>query len=729
MQIDLNRFRAAFYEEAGEHLENMEAGLLALETSGGDSEVLNTIFRAAHSIKGASATFGMDQVARFTHVLENLLDRMREGEILPTIDLCELLLKSTDVLSGLIQAEKNNLSAPPQLEDTFRALQQYSSVSAATQTKSLVSAMVATPAGQAYEIRFRPSAAFFHSGQNPLFLIDELRQLSTAFEVQADVSRIPSLSQMDAEVCYISWNIRLTTASSESALRDVFMFVDDESTPTIQQAEKSSAPSTIAVSIGETTTVAATAALVTAALVTAAEVSLSPAATPSPDTTVAVTQPTEVITESIATERRSVDDRRVEKKSSGAGGQGAPASTSSETVRVDRERLDKMINQIGELVIGTSMVEQDWSRFHPDMELAALVQLGKIVRDLQEMSLSLRMVPIAASFQKMTRIVRDLSHRLGKQIHLQTEGEDTELDKTVVDQIGDPLLHMVRNSVDHGIELPEERIAAGKSPEGTICLKAYHRGGNFIIEIQDDGKGLDRDRILRKAIERGLVSENDNLSDEDIYSLIFAAGFSTAEQVTDVSGRGVGMDVVRRNVEALQGSISIRSQKGKGCRMIVRLPLTLAILDGLLVRVANDSYVIPLLSVVESINQKDRDIKAVLSKGEVITLRGEIVPLLRLDRILNLRQSHDTTDSNLLVIVEDQGRKYSLAVDELLGQQQVVIKNLEANFQKVPGVAGATILGDGRVALILDINGISALSSRHGSSPASSSNTSDLALA
>ncbi len=322
------------------------------------------------------------------------------------------------------------------------------------------------------------------------------------------------------------------------------------------------------------------------------------------------------------------------------------------------------------------------------------------------------MVPIAASFQKMTRIVRDLSHRLGKQIHLETEGEDTELDKTVVDQIGDPLLHMVRNSVDHGIELPEERIAAGKSPEGTICLKAYHQGGNFIIEIQDDGKGLDRDRILRKAIERGIVSEDDNLSDEEVYGLIFSAGFSTAEQVTDVSGRGVGMDVVRRNVEALQGSISIRSQKGKGCRMIVRLPLTLAILDGLLVRVANDSYVIPLLSVVESINPQAKDIQRVLGKGEVITLRGEIVPLMRLDRILNVHADVQPSDSDLLVIVEDQGRKYSLVVDELLGQQQVVIKNLEANFQKVPGVAGATILGNGRVALILDINGLCGLAGK-----------------
>jgi two-component system chemotaxis sensor kinase CheA len=373
-----------------------------------------------------------------------------------------------------------------------------------------------------------------------------------------------------------------------------------------------------------------------------------------------------------------------------------------------------MINQIGELVIGTSMVEQDWIRFHPDMESTALVQLGKIVRDLQEMSLSLRMVPIAATFQKMARIVRDLSHRLGKQIRLETEGEDTELDKTVVDQIGDPLLHMVRNSVDHGIETPEERLAAGKPAEGVVCLKAYHQGGNFIIEIQDDGKGLDRDRILKKAIERGIVSESDSLTDEDIYGLIFAAGFSTAEQITDVSGRGVGMDVVRRNVEALQGSISIRSVKGKGCRMIVRLPLTLAILDGLLVRVGTDSYVIPLLSVVESIKPKSEEIQKVLARGEVISLRGEIVPLLRLDRILNLRSTLKQPDDNLLVIVEDQGRKFSLAVDELLGQQQVVIKNLEANFQKVAGVAGATILGDGRVALILDINGLCSLAAKGG---------------
>ncbi|MEZ6092675.1 MAG: chemotaxis protein CheA [Pirellulaceae bacterium] len=388
-------------------------------------------------------------------------------------------------------------------------------------------------------------------------------------------------------------------------------------------------------------------------------------------------------------------------------------TTIKDSVRVDRERLDNLINQIGELVIGTSMVEQEFYRENPDRESSALNQLGKVVRDLQEMSLSLRMVPIDATFQKMARLVRDLSKKLNKKIRFETEGEKSELDKTVVDQIGDPLLHMIRNSVDHGIETTEERIAAGKSEEGRVCLRAFHQGGNFIIEIEDDGRGLNRDRIMKKAIERGLISEGDKLSDEEINGLIFQPGFSTAAEVTDVSGRGVGMDVVRRNVESLQGSISIRSKPGKGCLVTIRLPLTLAILDGLIIRSAQEVFVIPLLSVVESICPGKNDIKRILGKGEVIKLRGEVVPLLRLNSLLAMSEEDlGFVNPNLLVIVEDQGRKFAISVDELVGQQQVVIKNLETNFQKVPGVAGATILGDGRVALILDINGLNHINLR-----------------
>ncbi len=417
MEIDLSRFRAAFFEEAGEHLENMEAGLLALETSGGDREVLNTIFRAAHSIKGASSTFGMDQVARFTHVLENLLDRMRDGEVLPTMELCELLLKSTDVLTALIQAEKNQTAVPEQMEATFSALQQYSAnPSEVSSAPAIATASVSAPAGRTFQLDFKPSLAFFHFGQNPLFLIDELQKLGTDFSIQADDSHIPSLSQIDPEASYLSWTITLTTTNTETALLDVFMFVDAESIPAIREVQTSVVAKNTA---ADQTTAAKQIAGSPKSFVEGKDFGLFEQAAP-PNAEApgknGANEPGKI--SAAIPDRRVGEDRRVEPQSSTGGG--SPASTTSETVRVDRERLDKMINQIGELVIGTSMVEQDWSRFHPDMESAALVQLGKIVRDLQEMSLSLRMVPIAASFQKMTRIVRDLSHRLGKQIHLET---------------------------------------------------------------------------------------------------------------------------------------------------------------------------------------------------------------------------------------------------------------------------------------------------------------------
>ncbi|MFO0429372.1 MAG: chemotaxis protein CheA [Planctomyces sp.] len=485
MEIDLSRFRAAFYEEAGEHLENMEASLLQLESPGDHRETLNTIFRAAHSIKGASSTFGIDQVARFTHVLENLLDRMREGEILPTADLCQLLLQSTDILSGLIHAEKTQSAPPDDVDAVLGRLSEYAHSSGQVTPQSAPASTPAPSLGRSYQIRFRPSATFFHFGQNPLFLIDELQKLGTESVTRADLTALPSLSEMDPEISYVAWDLTLQTSGPEHALQDVFMFVDGESTPTIRGCESVSAPDPFEVTPEGFASLAATESAVRDV---PAKTLGSDSSVRGPETTSEAKPGASGPT--VSEERRSGADRRQDS------GSGNPGSTTSETVRVDRERLDKMINQIGELVIGTSMVEQDWMRFHPDMESTALVQLGKIVRDLQEMSLSLRMVPIAATFQKMARIVRDLSHRLGKQVHLETEGEETELDKTVVDQIGDPLLHMVRNSVDHGIETPEERVAAGKSAEGTICLKAYHQGGNFIIEIQDDGKGLDRNRIL-----------------------------------------------------------------------------------------------------------------------------------------------------------------------------------------------------------------------------------------
>ncbi|MEZ6116002.1 MAG: chemotaxis protein CheA [Pirellulaceae bacterium] len=687
MQIDISRFRDSFFVEAAEHLENMEAALLQLEGEPENTETLNTIFRAAHSIKGASTTFGMDEVGKFTHVLENLLDQLREGVAKASDQLVELMLTSVDVIEGLLAAEKENADPPGNVDEVIAALNE--AFQAATGGQSLdgpsgTAGKAVEVAGESsgetiYQIQLLPSREFFCFGQDPYLLLRELAEMGQVLDIQVDSTALPPLAEMNPEHCYLHWTIKLQTEATEAAIHDVFMFVDEAtrwnislSTDTDTDTPKTS------------------------------------------EANAAEGLPTETETDS----QSQIDQTTPIAENTGDSAKAKPDTSAksnvrrtisageNETVRVDRRRLDELINQIGELVIGTSMVEQDLASFGAGRESAAMGQLGKIVRDLQEMSLSLRMVPIAATFQKMARVVRDVSKKLGKEVQFITFGDETELDKTVVDQIGDPLVHMVRNAVDHGVEMPSDRERAGKPTAGRVELRAFQQGGNIYIELQDDGKGLNRKTLLNKAIEKGIVDSSENLSDNEICNLIFAPGFSTANEVTDVSGRGVGMDVVRRNVEALQGSVSIRSEEGKGSTISVRLPLTLAILDGLLVRLGHEVYIIPLLSVVESIRVSPDQIKRIVGVGEVITLRGEVIPLLRLHQALQRGNGQDYEDG-LLVIVEDQGRRMALMVDELLGQQQVVIKNLETNFRKVPGIAGATILGDGRVALIVDIYGVS----------------------
>ncbi len=672
MQIDINRFRAAFFVEAAEHLQHMEAALLQLESSPSHTELLNTIFRAAHSIKGASTTFGIDEVGKFTHVLENLLDKMRAGSLYATPALIELLLTSVDVIDGLIANAKHGASLPGNLDEVLRELKKVNGQPGAVEPAA--SEVIASVPCKAcvWRIRFRPSREFFKFGQDPLLLIREFSDLGRIRSIVPNLAELPALAELHPEECYLSWDLELESSERPDKIRDVFMFLDNGSSYQVTADSESR--------------------------------DVEPAASAdSPISSIEHYGPTiekteEPAIQSIANERRNGGDRRSTSR-----------SAENETVRVDRQRLDELINQIGELVIGASMVEQELLSFAGGQGLESMSTLGKIVRDLQEMSLGLRMVPIAATFQKMNRVIRDVAKKVDKQIEFFTEGDDTELDKSVVDQISDPLVHMVRNAADHGIEMPEERLAVGKPAEGRVTLRAYQQGGNIYIELVDDGRGLNRKHILAKAIERGLVNPDAVLSDSEICNLIFQPGFSTASKVTDVSGRGVGMDVVRRNVEALQGSVSVRSVEGQGATITVRLPLTLAILDGLLVRLNTEVFVIPLLSVVESICIQHHEIKRIVGVGEVITLRGEVVPLLRLHRLLNIANTPDSNDLGLLVIVEDQGRRLALKVDELLGQQQVVIKNLETNFRKVPGVAGATILGDGRVALILDIYGLSGL--------------------
>ena len=646
MKVDMSQFLDSFFEEAGEHIENMEAALLQLESTPDDSELLNTVFRAAHSIKGASSTFGVHAVGEFTHVLESLLDRMRDGEIQVTSQSTELLLVSVDVLSGLLSAARDGTPEPNNIAEVVAQLQELNGMEVtASSGPAAESSADAAAQSTGFDIIFKPSRQLFHFGLDPLLLLRDLADCGTISNVQMDDSQLPSLSELDPESCYLSWSLSLDTDKSEETVREVFMFVDDESVVDIKAKE---------------------------------------VAPPEPELS---------------------EESDGENESKPAAGKKAPAKGGQhrESVRVNGARLDDMINQIGELVIGIAMVEQEWASLNDGGDSSAIVQLSKIVRDLQEQSLSLRMVPVAATFQKMARIVRDLSNKLGKQINFEVSGEETELDKTVVDQIGDPLVHMIRNSVDHGIETPEERIAAGKPAEGNVSVRAYHQGGNIYIELRDDGKGMNLDAIRRKAIDRGIVHEDDKLTNQEICELVFHAGLSTAEKVTDVSGRGVGMDVVRRNIEALKGSVTLNSEPGVGTTVKVRLPLTLAILDGLLVRLGSEVYVVPLLSVVESFRPSPGEVKRLANDSEVVQVRGEVVPIVRLHSIFSNSEAVTDPSQGLLVIVEDHDTKFALLVDDLLGQQQAVIKNLESNFHKVRGIAGATILGDGRVALIIDI--------------------------
>lgn len=685
MQIDLSRFRAAFFTEAEEHLQQMETALLQLENSPKDSELLNTIFRAAHSIKGGSATFGADVISKFTHILENLLDRLRNEEFDATPELIELLLSSVDIIDGLIRNARDNEALPQAFDEVYdRLIKVNADVQPEQKSSEPTATKTCEKAKSRYQISFLPSTNCFDFGTDPLLVVREATSLGNVLSLKVDDSKLPAIYELDPEKCYLSWHIEIESDCGKQAVEDVGMFLDNDSRFIVTE-----------VSADANTTAPETNGAVSEQVLSPSNTShnqeSSPVETHPATQTSALNPPASSINKTAT-----------------------PAQTRSgenETVRVDRNRLDMLINQIGELVIGASMVEQDVLSLTDSMAPESLSALGKIVRDLQEMSLGLRMVPIASAFQKMQRVLRDLSKKLNKQIEFITEGDDTELDKTVVDQISDPLIHMVRNSIDHGIESTEDRIAAGKSPVGKITLRAYQQGGNIYIQLSDDGRGLDRNRIRQKAIERGLVQPDDALTDAEICNLIFKPGFSTAEKITDVSGRGVGMDVVRKNVEALQGSVTVISEFGKGSTVTVRLPLTLAILDGLLVRLTKEVYVIPLLSVVESIAIESSALKNVVQVGEVIQLRGEVVPVLRLHRLLHINEQEENNPQILLVIVEDQGRRFALRVDELLGQQQVVIKNLETNFRKVPGVAGATILGDGRVALILDLLGLSSIAS------------------
>ena len=688
MTLDLAQFHDAFFEESFEALDTMEASLLKLDVGAPDKELINTIFRVAHSIKGGSATFGFSDIASFTHSLETLLDELRSGGMQVSVVISDLLLKSVDVMRAMLRAvQAKQPIAAQRVSDlqfdlelviaqkaaaapasTPPAAQSSSSAPCAQPGSTLLSvppgdrSSASTPAVASYEIGFRPYPQLFARGNDPLRILRELAELGE-LEALPDLSRLPSWEQLDPQSCFMAWSLQLRGNVTEEAIRQVFEWAEGDCDLAItrpQPAVGASAPCHVRPA--------------------GSSESAGPAQPAHPAHPVGA----------VSTALVPVGD--------------------SGSIRVSVEKIDELMNTVGELVITQAMLSELGAQLEgpvAEKMRSGLVQLERNMRELQETVMRVRMLPINVVFSRFPRMVRDLAQKLGKQIELKLTGEQTELDKTVLEKIGDPLVHLVRNSIDHGIELPAARTAAGKTAAGTVHLDACHRGGNIAVEVSDDGGGLDKERILAKARDRGLVNGSEELTDEQVYDLIFMPGFTTAEKTTDLSGRGVGMDVVRRNVKSLGGSIQLRSERGKGSKFTITLPLTLAIVDGQSVAVGSETYIVPLVSIVESMQLKSADVSRISGRGEVFCFRGYYLPIVRMHDLFAVEPRTRVLDEGLVVVAEGEGhQRIGLFVDDLLGQQQVVIKSLEANFGRIDGVSGATILGDGSVALILDIPGL-----------------------
>jgi two-component system chemotaxis sensor kinase CheA len=683
LDLEMEEIVKVFFEESFEGLDAMESGLLTLDAHA-DRETINTIFRAAHSIKGGAGTFGFLEIAQFTHSVETLLDEMRNGMRAVTPDAVQVLLQSVDVIREMTQSAQAKqpivtVGADALSGELARILAQKAPTAApAAPTAAAVvagapqTAAAPVPAKPApvtpiivppgsisgWRITFTPDPTLFKTCNDPIRIFQELSSLGRV-EATPNSSGLPPFDAMDPTLCYLSWHLIVHGEVEHVRLIEVFDWVEAVSKITYE-------PIYLATPAADSTKSAVD-------TLPAAPVRQPPAAEPA------------------------------------AAAAPVKAGSDAGSIRVATEKVDALINLVGELVITQSMLGRFAERYEPaDLEALrrGLIQLARNTRELQESVMQIRMLPIGFSFNRFPRLVHDLSRKLGKKVELKLCGENTELDKTVLEKIGDPLVHLVRNALDHGMELPEKRLAAGKSETGTLELNAFHEGGSIIIEVKDDGAGLNKARILAKGRERGLVQEGEELTDEQIYNLIFVAGFSTADKVSDVSGRGVGMDVVRRNINDLGGHVQIFSKEGVGSTIRIRLPLTLAILEGQVLRVGKEIYVASLVSIIETVQPTRDNLSSVAGRSELFRHRDSYLPIIRLHDLFDIEPDSRDIAKGLLVVVEADGRRVSILVDELLAQQQVVIKSLETNFKHVPGLAGATIHGDGTVALILDVPGL-----------------------
>ena len=685
--IDLSQFYQVFFEEAGENLELMEQKLLELNVDAADDEEMNAIFRCAHSVKGGAATFGFSDVAALTHQMETLLDKLRRHELTPTSAMVDVLLAAGDALKAQLAVHQGSASSAPdtsELLGRIRAMAEgHAPAPVAKAAAAPVAPVVASPTLTSMPVPKAQTRAI-ELVVGPLEKPETADALSELFKEIEDLGTIEPLD--GGRAADGMRRFRVVTTTSDNELLDLFTFHVARDKIQMRATdpgfgffrENAGAPpeeSPVDPGYGFFEPLP--------------DAAPTEAAAPAPAAADEVAAPAPAAVAAAPKAAAAKPDAKV-------------ASPDQATLRVSIEKVDQLINLVGELVITQAMLAQNSREGQLNQQLlAGLTDLERNTRDLQEAVMSIRMIPMSMVFNRFPRMLRDLAAKLDKKVELVTQGEATELDKSLVEKITDPLTHLVRNSCDHGIELPADRLAKGKPEHGTITLVASHQGGSIVIEVRDDGRGLNRAKLISKARERG-IDAPDSMSDQEVYSLIFAPGFSTADQVTDVSGRGVGMDVVKKNITSLGGTVEIDSAEGYGMSVKVRLPLTLAIMDGMSIGVGDECYILPLASVVESFQVAPGMIKTIGGSGRVVEVRDEFMPVIDLERVFEVPRFDFEHVSNIMVVVEAEGARVALLVDELLGQQQVVVKNLEANYRKVQDVSGATIMGDGRVALILD---------------------------
>lgn len=699
--MDHTALMKIFVSESEDLLASFEQGLMSLEADAADDEVVHRIFRVAHTLKGNAGITGVEAIVSFAHVMEGVLDRVRSHAVPVSHELISLLLNAGDVLESMVSTVAAG-GEPILTEEHRRVLDRFAPFAAAgaqaAGTEAGAGASRAPEGPSVFEIRMRFREDLFATGQDPALLLQELAGLGEVLQLEADASRVPPLDRAEATRCYLSWRMVLSTTASRADLEGVFLFVLDDNDIRIEDVSRSfaapRAQQDAEKKLGEL--------LVEQGVVKAADVL---------EVVSAQRKVGELLVEAGKVKREELDKVLAKQEA-------ARRVRRHASIRVDTEKLDGLVNLVGELVICVAQVNQnahDRGATH-EARAAAAELLVQISRDLQDQAMSLRMVPVRESFDRFKRAARDVADQLGKFVIVETTGIETELDKNVIEQLADPLKHMIRNCISHGIEPPAERVAAGKSDTGRVFLRAAQREGRIVIEVADDGRGVDPERVLAKARERGLVPPGHVPSLQEIYDFLFTPGFSTAGQVDEISGRGVGLDVVKRNVQELRGTVEIHSELGKGTTFRIRLPLTLAIIDGMTAKVGVETVTIPLLAVIELIEPAPGVIKTVAGKGELVDVRGELLPMVRLSDVFGFPRADPKTVESKVVVVENQGRKFGVMVDRVLGMEQAVVKPLDRSFalfnrldgayERPEGIAGATILGDGSIGLILDVHGI-----------------------